>query len=307
MARRMAAQPGELDDLLADDEPAHAAAAALRDRRVLLVGTGTSWHAANHGRWLLRHAGLEAGVAQAADADAYDLWRTADVIVVLSHRNTKHHTSRVRDRARAAGKTVIVIGAAGSGADIEAGAPERSAAFTGSHSATLLRLAQIARAAGARLERLAEVPAAVAEALELDLRPVVPPARLLEFTGAGPNQWTAAEGALKTREASYVAADGLAVEQLLHGPIVALDERDTLVALDGGGPLSGRLEQVAAAAETAGLTVHRRTAAGLGEPLSIFPLTVAVQRIALGLAAQLGTDPDEFRVTEKPVWRTVPL
>jgi glucosamine--fructose-6-phosphate aminotransferase (isomerizing) len=307
MARRMAAQPTELERLLADEEPARAAADALGDRRVLLVGTGTSWHAANHGRWLLRHAGLEAAVAQAADADAYDLWRAADVVVVLSHRNTKHHTSRVRDRARAAGKAVIVIGAVGSGADIEAGEPERTAAFTGSHTATLLRLAQIARAVGARLERLPDVPAAVAAALELDLPPVVPPARLLEFAGTGPNQWTAAEGALKARETSYVATQGLAVEQLLHGPAVALDERDTLVTLDGGGPLSDRLEQVALAAETAGVTVHRRTSAGLGEPLSIFPLTVAVQRIALGLAAQLRTDPDEFRVTEKPIWRTVPL
>jgi glucosamine--fructose-6-phosphate aminotransferase (isomerizing) len=32
----------------------------------------------------------------------------------------------------------------------------------------------------------------------------------------------------------------------------------------------------------------------LPEPLSIFPLTVCVQRIALELAEQLGTDPDAF-------------
>ena len=32
----------------------------------------------------------------------------------------------------------------------------------------------------------------------------------------------------------------------------------------------------------------------LAEPLSIFPLTVCVQRIALEVAEQLGTDPDVF-------------
>jgi glucosamine--fructose-6-phosphate aminotransferase (isomerizing) len=32
----------------------------------------------------------------------------------------------------------------------------------------------------------------------------------------------------------------------------------------------------------------------LGEPLSIFPLTVAVQRIALALAERVGADPDVF-------------
>ena len=31
-----------------------------------------------------------------------------------------------------------------------------------------------------------------------------------------------------------------------------------------------------------------------GEALSVFPLTVCVQRIALELAEQLGTDPDAF-------------
>jgi glucosamine--fructose-6-phosphate aminotransferase (isomerizing) len=36
------------------------------------------------------------------------------------------------------------------------------------------------------------------------------------------------------------------------------------------------------------------TAPELGEPLSIFPLTVAVQRIALECAEALGTDPDAF-------------
>ena len=40
-------------------------------------------------------------------------------------------------------------------------------------------------------------------------RGVGPPQRLLEFVGAGPNQWTAAEGALKVRETAYVAAEGL--------------------------------------------------------------------------------------------------
>jgi glucosamine--fructose-6-phosphate aminotransferase (isomerizing) len=55
--------------------------------------------------------------------------------------------------------------------------------------------------------------------------------------GGGINQWTAAEGALKIRETAYVASEGLAVEQFLHGPRVALGGQDRLVALDGGGTL----------------------------------------------------------------------
>ena len=40
----------------------------------------------------------------------------------------------------------------------------------------------------------------------------------MEFVGGGTNQWTTPEGALKIREAAYVASEGLAVEQFSHGP-----------------------------------------------------------------------------------------
>src|SRR5262249_52639355 len=100
--------------------------------------------------------------------------------------------------------------------------------------------------------------------------------------------------ALKVREAAYVASEGLAVEQFLHGPSVALRRQDRLVALDGGGSWSARVSEVAGAAEASGVPVTRITADELGELLSIFSLTVAVQRIALEAAETLGTNPDTF-------------
>ncbi|HEX5145754.1 MAG TPA: hypothetical protein VFV85_01930, partial [Conexibacter sp.] len=127
----------------------------------------------------------------------------------------------------------------------------------------------------------------MAEALEGPSPGVEPPERLLEYVGAGPNAWTAAEGALKVRETARVASEGLMVEQLLHGPAVALAERDALVCLDGGGPGAERLEQVARVVEASGARVHRIAARELGEPLSVFPLTIAVQRIALEAAEAL--------------------
>jgi glucosamine--fructose-6-phosphate aminotransferase (isomerizing) len=66
--------------------------------------------------------------------------------------------------------------------------------------------------------------------------------------------------------------------------------------------------EVAAAAEGCGVPVRRVTARDLGEPLSIFPLTVAVQRIALECAESLGTNPDTFRrVPGREAWDTVTL
>ena len=289
-------QPADLRALLADPAPVEMHVERLAGRRLLIVGTGTSWHAANHGVWLLREAGVEAVAVQAMDAALYGLpVREGDAVLVMSHRNTKRFSSQVLEQLRAAAiDPPTVIGGRGSpGVDIETVEQERCAAFTASHLGALMRLAQLARALGAHLDGLDDLPVAVEAALERDIG-VEPPTRLLELIGAGPNQWTAAEGALKVRETSRLATEGMSVEQFFHGPSVAVDERDTLVCLDGGGPGAERLAAVANAAEACGARVHVLTETGLDEPLSIFPLTVCIQRIALELAEQVGADPDVF-------------
>jgi glucosamine--fructose-6-phosphate aminotransferase (isomerizing) len=305
MARTMARQPEDLRRLLADWGPVQRAAERLAGRRVHLVGTGTSWHAANHGAWLLREARVDAVAVAAVDAA---LWGRhpgpGDALVLLSHRGTKRFTSQVLERARADGVPTVAIGGIGApGADLETVEQEEAGTFTASHLGALMRLAQIAVVLGAQLE-LDAIPDAVAAALAAPSPGVEPPERGLELVGAGPNQWTAAEGALKVREASAVFTEGLAVEQFRHGPGWALGPRDTLVVLDGGGPGAERLARVADATEAEGARVHRLTAADYGEPLSIFPLTVAVQRIALDLALRLGTDPDDVGVG---AWRELDL
>jgi glucosamine--fructose-6-phosphate aminotransferase (isomerizing) len=290
-------QPADLRALLVDPDPVEVQAERLSGKRIVLVGTGTSWHAANHGVWLLREAGVEAVAVQAMDAALYGLpLREGDGVLVMSHRNTKRFSSAVLEQLQRAdvGTPVVVVGGRGSpGVDIETVEQERCAAFTASHLGALMRLAQLARELGAELPGLEEVPEAVKRALEREIG-VEPPERLLELIGGGPNQWTAAEGALKVRETSRVATEGLSVEQFFHGPSVAVGERDTLVCLDGGGPGAERLRAVAAAAEACGARAHVLTETSLPEPLSIFPLTVCVQRIALEVAEQVGADPDVF-------------
>ena len=304
-------QPADVHALLGDLGPVEEQAERLRGRRIVAVGTGTSWHAANHAVWLFREAGVDCRALQAMDAAHYGIpVHEGDGIVVFSHRNTKRFSSEVLDRSREVPEIpVVVIGGVGSpGVDLETVEPERCAAFTASHLGALLRAAQLANALGASLP-LEAVPGVVESALGRDLG-IVPPGRLLELIGAGPNQWTAAEGALKVRETARVATEGLSVEQFFHGPSVAVDGRDTLVALDGGGPGVTRLNEVVGAAEACGTSVHLFSEPELGEALSVFPLTVIVQRIALELAEQLGTDPDAFGYDvpgRKEAWTTLTL
>jgi glucosamine--fructose-6-phosphate aminotransferase (isomerizing) len=282
--------------VLADNGPAERAAERIAGRRVLLVGTGTSWHAANHGAFLLRHAGVEAWAVQADESVLHGPGAGAqDALILLSHRGTKTYTSEALARARSAGAATVQISSIGApGADLETCAPETSSAFTASHLCAILRVAQIARALGAQLGDLDAVPAAVAAELDDPSTDVAPPERLLQYVGSGSNAWTAAEGALKIRETAYVAAAGYPMEYLLHGPSVAVGSGDSLVVLDGGGEASERLEVVASAIEGHGATVHRFRRDALGEALSVFPLTTVVQRVALEGAERLGTNPDSF-------------
>jgi glutamine---fructose-6-phosphate transaminase (isomerizing) len=296
MRQTMDGQAGALAGILADEAPVLAVAERLHGRRVLAIGTGTSWHAASQAATLLRAAGLDASAVQSADA-AVDgpLPGAGDVLLAFSHTGAKRYTAQAAARARAAGAVIVQISGVGvAGADLVTVPRERSSAYTASHLGALMRAAQLARALGADLTRLGEVPAAVDRAYREPHDGQPPPVRLIEFTGGGINQWTAAEGALKIREAAYVASEGLAVEQFLHGPSVALGHADRLVCLDGGGTWSARLAEVAQAGEDSGVPVTRVTEEGLGELLSIFPLTVAVQRIALEAAETLGVNPDTF-------------
>src|SRR5260370_10943750 len=68
MRQTMDGQAEALAGILADEAPVVAVAERLRGRRVLAIGTGTSWHAASQAAALLRAAGLDAGAAQSAAA-----------------------------------------------------------------------------------------------------------------------------------------------------------------------------------------------------------------------------------------------
>src|SRR3954466_5152436 len=150
MRHTLESQPAELRRVLADPQPTHAAAQRLRGRDVLLVGIGTSWHAAQHGAWLLRAAGVRAVAEHAADLAPYDVpIDGAAGVIVLSHTGHTGYSMDVLARARRAGAATVHLSAGGAGGDVETVAAETSYAYTASHTAALARLAQIAVGLGA--------------------------------------------------------------------------------------------------------------------------------------------------------------
>ena len=60
------------------------------------------------------------------------------------------------------------------------------------------------------------------------------------IVGSGPNEPVAFEAALKLKETSFIAAEGLETEQMLHGPWQALDAESLVFVVVGTGPGRGR-------------------------------------------------------------------
>src|SRR5690606_13219955 len=120
-------------------EAARWAPAMAAARRVWLVGTGSSHHAARLGAYGLRHhvEGLDVQAVAAFDFALSGPPRPPDdLVVVVSHRGTKLYSRQALERGRAAGcATLLITGEGG-----EEGAPadgvfitvpqERSAAHT---------------------------------------------------------------------------------------------------------------------------------------------------------------------------------
>src|SRR5215468_8066199 len=120
MRQTMDGQAEALAAILADEVPVVAVAERLRGRRVLAIGTGTSWHAASQAATLLRAAGLDAAAAQSADA-AVDgpLPGEGEVLLVFTHTGAKRYTAQATQRASSRGAQIVQVSGVGvQGADL---------------------------------------------------------------------------------------------------------------------------------------------------------------------------------------------
>jgi len=296
-------QPDELSHLLTSEktrEQIHGAAEGLqRSRRIWLVGTGTSHHAAILGAGMLQDAGRS---AVAVSSMRFVVWAPIvgpdDAIIVITHTGETAYALAARALATTAGLHVITITKRGTPFPhaVETSPAETSETYTVSYTTTLLVLAMIAKEMGADSitdDALALIPGAVRAAIEAPgTETIQVPQRSLVIAGAGPAAFTAREGALKLREGARVLAEGHDIEYLLHGSAVPLSANDGLLSLMTP-EADGFVEAVTAAAEAEGIPSYR-----LAEPaplpmlLAQIPLTVRLQLLALRFAIERGQDPD---------------
>ena len=312
------------------------AAGASSCERMFLVGIGTSYHAALIGEHLLRAygGGLDVRAIHAFDFTLYgpDL-APGDCAVALSHRGTKRYTARALERALEAGcRTALVTGEGASvsvrtDAVFTTVAQERSSAHTVSYTAAISVLAHLAGRIGyhrSGSETLAEgflreeLPAALGAALGTEERVEALARehlarRRIWLLGGGPSAATAAEVALKIKETSYLQAEGMSTETMLHGPFQCVEAEDLFVLIAPAGAAQERTLEVAElVAEIGGsclvvgdgaMEPPQGAADLLGvpevpEPFSALTCILPLQLFAYHLALARGTNPDNFRADD---------
>ena len=288
--------------------------------RIFLVGTGTSYHGALVGQYLMRSAGFDAWAIPAFEFVNYPpRIKADDGLLLLSHRGTKRFSQAALDAFDNRDHWLAITGEGsplrGPGV-ITTVAQERSPVHTASHTGAMVRLAQLALAVGSppwEVE-LARVPGAIRAALAL--RPQVIQAmdrvhfrRVVHFVGGGPAYATALEGALKLREAAYVSTEGHDVESILHGPLISLNAEDSAVVMAQPGASLERTAELTAALHeigtptlavgpaAAGLTdtTARLETPAIDELLAPIVNVVPLQCLALEVSRHLGVDADSFR------------
>ncbi len=303
LAAQIRSQPDALEHMLiagTTKAQVHAAAEALhRVRRIWVVGTGTSQHAAFLGAAMLQDAGRSAhAVSSMQFVKNAPIVNQADGVVVITHTGETSYALSARALAVMAGMQTITITREGLGMNdvIETVPKETSETYTVSYTTTLLALALLASAMGADSltpDAIGFVPESVRDAIGASGTEGIPmPQRSLQLIGAGQTAVTAREGALKIREAARVLAEGYDVEFFLHGTAVPLGAQDHIVALTHGDD-DGLVAGVANAATSEGIGVSLlEEPAPLPPLLAQIPMTVRLQLLAARFAAERGQNPD---------------
>lgn len=323
MAREMAAQPAILASIAARWDEHRAAVAAVVPESlagIAFVARGSSDNAALLGRYA---AELAAGRPASLVAPSLHTRYRADVdysghlVVALSQSGETPEIVSTAERLRSRGARVVAItngpaSALARAADVTLalGAGEELA-VPATKTATAQMLLVLAVAAGLGdpglgAADLARLPGDVA-AILADDEPAgtlvarwVTSDRLL-VAARGLLLAAALEAALKVRETARLFAQGISTADLLHGPIASVDAGLPVLLLDGGGPVSkdvtelaGRLDEIGASVASCGTAAAAELSlpAGLPEPLQAIAATVRGQQVALAWARSRGLDPD---------------
>lgn len=314
-------------------------AARLRQAaRLFLIGIGTSSHAAQVGYHLLQHYGVTVPVQFYHSFD-FALYgpplKSNDAVIMVSHRGTKRYGLEAIRRAKEAGcYTVLITGQGEPGsmqyadATLTTTIQDPSSAHTISYIGAQAALACLAESLGAQQsgKRLyaatflhEALPVLMETCLQTEAQIKTLAAddvsrRRIWLTGGGPSGITAQEAALKIKETSYLQAEGMPVEVMLHGPLQCIEAGDVFYLIAPAGPAQERMEELATMLNDIGtpfVLIDDGTASNIAqktervisvpavpEPFTAITCLLPLQLLAYHYALLKGTNPDGFRLDD---------
>ena len=230
----------------------------LDAKRIIIIGCGTSWHAALTAEYFLeKYLKIPVEVEYASEFRYRNpIIYESDVVFVVSQSGETADTLEATKIAKEKGATVLgIVNSVGSsiaretheGCYLHAG-PEIGVASTKAYTSQLLVFFMIGIKAAYRkgniseskyhkmIRQLTELPSKVDEILS-DVSPIESIAKKIYkkdhcmFMGRGNNFPVALEGALKLKEISYIHAEGYPAAELKHGPIALIDKNMPAVVI----------------------------------------------------------------------------
>ncbi|MGH2704780.1 MAG: glutamine--fructose-6-phosphate transaminase (isomerizing) [Actinomycetota bacterium] len=256
-------------------------------RRIVLVGCGTSLHAA-----LAARPAFEEWAGLSVECELASEFRyrrvpphRATLVAGISQSGETVDTMYALRAARELGlPTLSLTNVPGSALTREADAvlltragPEMGVAATKTHVAQVVALQSLALSLAAargalssgRVAELAlalrGLPVAIERALDAEdaiaaLARRLASVRDVFFLGRGPGHAVALEGALKLKEIAYVRAEAYAAGEMKHGPIALIEPGVVVVGIGGTGELRAKMLSNLAEMKARGATVILVTA-----------------------------------------------
>jgi glucosamine--fructose-6-phosphate aminotransferase (isomerizing) len=227
-------------------------------KRLILIGCGTSWHAALVAEYLFEDLARVPVEVEYASEFRYrnPVLYADDLVIAISQSGETADSLAAMDLAKRKGASVFgvcnVVGSSiprlsDAGAYTHAG-PEIGVASTKAFTAQVTVLALMAVgmaklrgtmnmvAIKSFFEELEGIPEKIEKALLLndqmiELAAKYKDARNFLYLGRGYNFPVALEGALKLKEISYIHAEGYPAAEMKHGPIALIDEEMPVVVI----------------------------------------------------------------------------
>ena len=230
----------------------------LEAKRIIIIGCGTSWHAALTAEYFLeKYLKVPVEVEYASEFRYRNpIIYESDIVFVVSQSGETADTLEATKITKEKGATVLgIVNSVGSsiaretheGCYLHAG-PEIGVASTKAYTSQLLVFFMIGIKAAylkeniskskyqKMIRQLTELPDKVKETLS-DVSSIEKIAKKIYkkdhciFMGRGNNFPVALEGALKLKEISYIHAEGYPAAELKHGPIALIDKNMPAVVI----------------------------------------------------------------------------